>query len=369
MNQRDLTRIMHDLGVQVAPAKRKGWMDGPCPLAPWKHQSGMDRHPSFGVKIEEGGISAYHCYTCKAHGRISSLARALGHFRNRNHDEIAKQADFADLMNITHAPFEQKDMRDPLPEPIIEEMYDGMFLLVSASEAATTYLIQRGISPATALKLGLLYDPDPTENRILFPVRDREGNLYGWSGRAIDPRPVLPPHRPDPKVRDYEGLPKRHLILGEHLWRPGHPTFIVEGLFGYAHLMDIGADAYFNVGALLGSTMTEEKAERIKQWNEVTILALDNDQGGDAGIFGTLGPDGETRDTSLSAIKQLRDHVPLIVPEWPVWAEDGRHFGGDHRAGEQKIDPDQLTLEDCLAMGKAPVLGAPPVQPVAKEFY
>ena len=43
--------------------------------------------------------------------------------------------------------------------------------------------------------------------RIIFPVRGREGELYGYTGRAID-------EDVQPRIRDYYGLPKRACLLG-----------------------------------------------------------------------------------------------------------------------------------------------------------
>jgi hypothetical protein len=363
MNEKDLRRIMHDLSVPLVTSRRKGWMDGVCPLAEWRHVGGVDRHPSFGVKVEPGGISAYHCYTCKAHGRISSLARVLGHYRGKDYTDLVREADMADLFNLEYQPFDHREEAEPMPEPIVAEMYEGLYLPLTSAQEAMSYVEDRGISAATAEKLGLLYDPE--EQRVLFPVKDKDGALYGWTGRAIHAAT-------EPKVKDYYGLPKRHLILGEERWKPGRPIFIVEGLFGYAHLIEIGLEEHANIGALLGSVMTEEKAERLKQWNEIVVLALDNDPAGDMGIFGTYDPvngNPAERDTKHAALRHLVEHVPLVIPGWPEWDEDGSHVGGTHQAGEAKTDPDQLSLDDAVAMLKAPTWGAPAVQPVATEIY
>ena len=147
----------------------------------------------------------------------------------------------------------------------------------------------------------------------------RDASFYGFTGRAIDPGI-------QPKVKDYFGLPKRFLILGEHLWQNGRPLIIVEGLFAYAHLIKLGVAA--NVGAILGSAMTREKAARIIDLGERTYLLNDNDTGGDIGLYGTPTPEGG-RETN-GAIDMLTEQVALYVPVWP----------------EGKIDPDELTRKE-----------------------
>jgi DNA primase len=158
----------------------------------------------------------------------------------------------------------------------------------------------------------------------LFPVRDFEGRLYGYTGRGIGDSVV-------PKVRDYAGLQKRHLILGENRWRreTERPTLIVEGLFGLAHLIEIGAEEHFNVGALMGSLMTPKKAERIVNASGPIYLLFDNDEAGYVGMYGPRFIGGE-HDESRSAIHMLRHQRPLHVCPWP----------------EGKDDPDQLTIEE-----------------------
>jgi hypothetical protein len=68
---------------------------------------------------------------------------------------------------------------------------------------------------------------------------------------------------PNPKSVTITALPKRHLILGEDRWEQGRPLVIIEGLMGYAAMTDKGIDLDVNIGALLGSFLTPEKAARI----------------------------------------------------------------------------------------------------------
>jgi hypothetical protein len=135
--------------------------------------------------------------------------------------------------------------------------------------------------------------------------------------------------------RDYAGLKKRQHILGADRWRFGEdrPLVVIEGLFGFAHLIEMNLEAYADVGALLGSELTDWKRDLIVHRNTNTYLLLDNDPAGDQCLFGRISPDGE-RDYHAGAVAAMENLVPLYLPAWP----------------EGKDDPDQLTKREVWDM-------------------
>ncbi len=329
--------IMRRLGVQNLAASHSGWLHGMCPLAPYTHRAGRDRHPSFAVKPETDGVSAYMCWTCKHHGRISSLVRLLHHHgadvgeTPNDYPSLAHEADKADMDSLGGREYRHHEQQeDPLPDPLDECIFEGMFMPAFDVPEARDYLLQRGVNETAAMAMELGWDPD--QRRVVFPVRGRGSELYGFTGRSVVPDA-------EPKIRDYHGLPKRHLVLGENRWlgqpMDSRPLVVVEGLFAYAHLVDMGLEAYADVGALLGSTMTDGKAARIMAQGGPVYLLLDNDEGGDTGLFGREDPEGN-RDFDAGAIGMLQHHVPLYVPAWPI----------------NRYDPDELTRGEVWAMLK-----------------
>jgi hypothetical protein len=323
MDEPTLRSLLGRLGIRPGRVNRRGWIPFSCPLSPWTHQGGHDTRASAAALVAPEGISSFVCKGCHQHGRIAKLINLLATYRNDNSIRpLMLEADKADVQSTISAgfgEFERSYEPDEI-EPLIEEQFTGLWDAAWSVPEARAYLEDRAITEQGAEECGLLWEP--TQRRILFPVRGRRGELYGYSGRAIDPDT-------QPKIRDYYGLPKRQLILGEHRWVHGEPLILVEGLFGYAHLITLGLT---NVGAILGSALTPEKAQRILDFDEPTYLLLDNDQGGDIGLFGTITPEGGREDNG--AITQLQGHVPLFVPEWP----DGL------------TDPDQLTLDHVRQM-------------------
>jgi hypothetical protein len=326
MDEQTLLKMLRGIGIHEYKKQRSGWVDFSCPLAPFTHKSGADRSMSAGAKIAPGGISGWKCHACKNHGRIPQLILRLGRARGIRYTDLLHEAELAEAVPEMRTGFGEFECEvvDNTPTPLQEEQYEGLFDEASEDPDAMTYITQRGISAATAHSLNLLWDPE--KRRVLFPVRGAQSQLWGFTGRAVDPGV-------EPKIKDYYGLPKRHVILGENRWVRGKPIIVVEGLFGYAHLVEIGVEERANVGAILGSTLTVEKAEILRNWNENTYLLFDNDAGGDTGLFGHFDEDGR-RVTDLAAVNQLHEYVPIYVPGWP----------------EGKDDPDQLTCEEVFEM-------------------
>ncbi len=346
MKESALTGILRRLGIAVEarnaqPSLNKVWLNFRCPLAPFseRHKFREDRHPSAGAVADETGFaSRWHCYTCKGHGTLYDLVRSLS-IKDKN-PAIDYEALGKEIIDVEASGLENIDWEEgtaafqPLPEPLIEEAYEGLWDKIHEFPDAIAYMVKRGITMDTADRLGLMYDPD--KKRILFEVRNAEGDLYGWSGRTI---------RKDgkPKVLDYEGLPKRHLVLGVHRWKKGKPIIIVEGLFAYAHFHQIRVESIANIGAILGSEMTKEKVDVILELREKVHLFVDPDEAGDICVLGPLkypdDPDSFVRDLSRSAVHMLGKAVPTFAPIYP----------------EDCDDPDDLTFSQVSDM----LIGAP----------
>jgi len=348
MNEQSLKSFLTRLGIQVTRRHQKRgeatkvWLDFCCPAAPYhpKHGYSAERGASAGAVADTTGrASRWSCHSCKTHGTIHDLVRYLQEHQGDprvNYDALAEEAIDVEFTGMGEIQWGQ-DLANftPPPEPLIEEAYEGLWLDAWAVPEARRYLQARHITPETAAVLQLVFDHE--KRRIMFPVRDGNGRLFGWTGRT-----VIEGHKP--KVLDYEGLPKRHLILGEHRWRAGVPKIVVEGLFAYARLVQLGVEAFADVGALLGSEMTPEKADILRTWGEPVYLLVDFDEAGDACLYGPIkavipaedeeGEDQVIREEGKGAIHLLKDYVPVFLPAYP----------------EGKVDPDELTLDEVQAM-------------------
>lgn len=336
MLEQDIRRLLGLVGIQFVRKTYSGWLEAPCPLAPWTHARGADRNPSFGVKEDATGMSGFKCQACHRKGTVPSLIRTLANFREEDYSDLELEAERTEMLGVVNLPdWEDRFAFKPEPEPLNTNLYYSMYPDVCLPEYtdAHYYLQSRGITQEAAALMQLRYDPD--ENRVLFPVfspkpEDAESDgwdLYGFTGRAIFPSIK-------PKIKNYAGLDKRSFILGEHLIRATgrpQPLLVVEGLFAYAHLqtLQLHEEDYFDVVAIMGSDMSDEQVERLVSYDVPIYLLFDNDEAGDVGLFGIHDDDLE----KPGAIEKLINYVPLFVPEWP----------------EGKDDPDQLTLEEVKA--------------------
>jgi hypothetical protein len=345
MNEDGVRWVAAKLGIPLdEDISSTGWIAAPCPFASWTHGSGVDENPSFAIAVstEDRRFSSFVCQTgsCKRHGKLSSLAFQLG--RLRRHAEIDLDTDYIALGQKIEE-MEIRSTRKELPE--WDDQYDQaerkqhskpdeVDPLAYPSAVGHPYLGRRGIHWNTAVKLGLLVDD--YQKRILFPVRDYRGKLRGYTGRAYAPT-FLRNGRPSPKVRDYLGLPKREILLGEHgidtrphLGQAVRRIVVVEGLFDYARLVQCGIRGCV---ALLGSELTPEKMERLKYFNLPIVWMTDPDEAGQSCLYGPVDPISGEREFQKGALHKLYNHVPQMTVEYP-----------------RPVDPGELSRDEVLKM-------------------
>jgi hypothetical protein len=331
MREEPLRQLMVKLGMSAIQrrhdrSKNAVWLNHPCPLAPWTHKNGSDRRASFGIVVNDGGTSIFQCWACKQKGSTAKLIRLLQKFRQIDYSALFAEAEEGEKGVRRFKDRDEHFVEEPEELiPLEEAIWDGMFDPIADHPVAARFMVKRRVHRATCDKLGLAYDTE--QRRIVFPVRHVDGQLYGFTGRAVS-------EDVQPKVRDYGGLPKRNLILGSERWRPGMKKVIVEGLIGFARMHEIGLEEHADIGALLGSEMTPEKAQVLREVGDCVVLMLDPDDAGDAGTFGTFDPLEERHIIENAAIGKLWGHVPLIVPDFPEGVDD----------------VDDLTLEHALEM-------------------
>lgn len=293
------------------PSSTAEWINMRCPLAPWTHSRGTDRVASFGIRCDDKGQSFCNCFTCKYTESFASLAYKLGRHRNRDYTQIGREIEREEFVGSSFVPVAYRDSvlpiemegdiresheKDTYPDPALAFRYE--------SAIGHPYLAARNIDVRTTIELGLRYDP--SQRRILFPVYDKAGHFRGFSGRRVDPAwgvddEGVPIERDGSiylKVRDYFGLPKSRVLLGEHAIRndAGTPLFgtvrytreaarrnsqivLVEGLFDYAYFKRLGIP---NVLGILGSSLARDptRANTIESFGMPVVLFVDNDKPG-----------------------------------------------------------------------------------------
>jgi hypothetical protein len=295
------------------------WINFSCILAPYseEHKFGNDKSSSAGLTVAEDGKIYYKCFTCKHQGPFE---KTLDRFELKSKNQlpllraiVEQEEELPDFEYRSH--IRDKIKAEPLP-------YNSIFEDIDKYPDAQKYLLSRNISLTTAKNIGLEFDPEG--NRIVFPVRDIKGVTYGYTGRTI-----LPDGKP--KIKDYY-FQKSAFILGMELWKP-QAIVLVEGLFAYAHLHEITKGKYFpyNIGAIMGSSISQDQADILIEFNHPIYILLDGDK---AGKTGMVGRKVNGRLVQKGLIHYTKDHIPTHLLKYP----------------EGKLDPDTLTYEELYGM-------------------
>jgi len=291
MDRKEVKEFIKEvLGPNTQMVDTDNWVSICCPLSPWTHAGGQDMHPSAGISVKPGGTSVFNCFTCHTKGRLSWLLHKLEKYTGEDWGDMAAALDKGEFFGGSLPAWGSTEEVDILPPPIDKAESFGLY----DSAVGHPYLKERGITTTAARVMELLHDPgDGKDERILFPVYGLDGSLYGFSGRATSPRAKL-------RVKDYFGLPKRHLLLGSHLILPEDEyVILVEGLFDYAKLVSYGEP----VMAFMSSTLTQMQAEIVKEIGKPVYFFHDND-----------GPGEDARDR---AKELLWRHVPVMKVRYP----------------------------------------------------
>ncbi len=137
-------------------------------------------------------------------------------------------------------------------------------------DTLTSFLAARGIDPQSALEVGLLSERDSGgyydrfRNRLIFPIRDREGSVVGFGARAFGDEQPKYLNSPQTSVFD-----KSHLLYGLDRGRDEirrmDQVVIVEG---YMDVLAAHQFGYRNVVASMGTAVTESQLGLVKAADE-----------------------------------------------------------------------------------------------------
>gem|GEM_PF-1759917 len=285
MKRAQVIRFLGLLGAKVpADQSRTGWIVAGCPLAPWRHESGEDKHPSFAVR-QEPGDAFCNCFSCGYHGKQSDLVLDMRRLNKQSEQGswpfgkalqlIAEAEESFDGLDLDTPDIEEllfgpnalgRTARHVFPEPWLES-----FPPWHSVAEASAYLASRGVSFASADMLQLRFDS--SQRRICFPVRDFKQRLRGLHGRAIDAATA-----PRYRMYTWQGQNSPLIWLGESWVDLDRPIVVVEGPFD---LLSVHR-CYRNVVSPLFANPSLAKMRRMADALEWVTL-FDRGKGGDLG--------------------------------------------------------------------------------------
>jgi DNA primase len=245
------------------------------------------------------------------------------------------------------------------------EYYHHLLLNTSVGKIARNYVAKRGLSPETIknfqlgfapegwdtlkqylkdreygeaelLSSGLLVERedknsyDRFRNRLTFPIRNMQGKILGFGGRALDDS--LPKYLNSPQTAIFDKSSSLYGIdRAKTAIRQKDQAIIVEG---YIDVLMAHQHGYYNVVASMGTAMTDKQLYILKSLTKNLILALDADTAGEEAI---------------SRSGEMIDKMLPVPPSFYGWVK----YEDAHNA-EVKIlilpkdkDPDDIIKEDA----------------------
>lgn len=341
---------------------RDGYVGACCPFAPWKHKDGVDRHPSFFVKIEEMGSSCYHCFSCESKGLLSFMLKDLVGLGQDIPADLVTKVGKAEKSNQSGAGIAALNMFGfDVEKKLIQKTHAVWDEEEIAPYMGKThrYVLDRGVSILTAKAFEIGYDAD--KKRVVFPIRRRDKKLVGAMTRSLDDLgsrylPLFPFKKSlflygEDKLVDSGKLTYTEAAVAG---LPANSAVIVmEGMFDVMRCFDFGYS--YNVVGLMTSNMSKAQAATLREVGRPVYLMTDWD------IAGVRGRE--------SCLEYLFGKVPVYnVPGVIKCSKCSERFSKIQKVGQfdslvcrkcgegwpdisSKKDPGMLTKEetiDCL---------------------
>lgn len=264
-----------------------------CPFHP-------DDTPSLMVSPEKG---LWHCFGCGAGGdaitflmrierlsfqeALAKLAQELGIELRQGGEGKARLFQ----VNLEALRFFQRELRGPsgekaraylLSRGIEEKLWEkwGLGYAPPGWDGLLRVLSRFGVQ--TLLELGLLImgergPYDRFRDRLIFPIRDEQGRVVAFAGRAFegDPKYLNTPNSP----LFTKGTVLYGLDLAKEAIRRKGRAVVVEG---YTDVITLHAVGVEEAVASMGTSLTEDQARLLSRHTEEVVIAYDRDAAGEA---------------------------------------------------------------------------------------
>ncbi|MBT9152141.1 MAG: DNA primase [Firmicutes bacterium] len=299
--------ILQVVGEQVRLTKKGRNFWGLCPFH-------GEKTPSFSVSQEK---QMYYCFGCQAGG--NALSFLMEHNKMSFHEAVEKLAERVGLELPTNQIDDQELLvRRRERERSLKVMewatatYQRQLQNDSLGREAREYLSKRGLSTdlVAALNLGYSLPPwrtlleraekdgytpqellqsglavqgekgpyDRFRHRLMFPIRNRQGQVIAFGGRVLDDSQPKYLNSPETalfhKGQELFGLDR----AGKVITKAGYAV-VVEGYMDALTAWQHGID---NVVASLGTALTTEQVTILKRYTNYVTLCYDADEAGQA---------------------------------------------------------------------------------------
>lgn len=272
MQKQHLVEFARRLGLRnIDSYSRSGWVITSCPFARWKHSSGTDHSPSFGLKI---GDNFAHCFSCHYASGLEEMLMQLG-ARCRGNAEAGKYimaaSEFLDQCEGELAIITAKD--DINPNDILEPWPEWHIAHMLPAYTHPYLATRKGgpVPEAVASIMDIRWDGQ--KQRLGTPIRDFDGRLMGFHGRAVKPNKI--PYLAYTNKKHWN----RPIWLGEQWVDLSKPVVLAESVFDLARVLQV----YRNAISPLMAGLPKSKIVRLSECMKIVTL-FDNDEAGQLGL-------------------------------------------------------------------------------------
>jgi DNA primase len=302
-----------DVIARAIPLKKRGNSHTAC--CPFHHE----KTPSFHVSQQK---QIYHCFGCGASGNVITFLREHDHL-----DFIDAIEELASLKG-TEVPYSNAQAGQPRED--LTPLYGALQTALNfyrwqlkhhkQSPEIIEYIKSRHISATTAKIYGIGYAPkewgtltdtlkqkygrqtlidagltiqktppkyyDRFRNRLIFPIRNRQGKVIGFGGRILNNAPNQPKYLNSPETKIFhKGEELYGLYEIKQQKQALDHLLIVEG---YMDVIGLAEHGYVKSVATLGTSLTEQHLKRIFRETDKLIFCFDGDLAGQQAALRSL---------------------------------------------------------------------------------
>lgn len=326
----DVYEVLEKLEIQrIHSASGGAEVNFSCPFAGHAHG---DEDPSAYMNVE---TTAWFCWGCKERGGtvVSFVAKVIGvsytqadRWLREAYGVSFREPAGGSMVAETEARFgpvpELAKLRRP--DPSWQEIFSANITYDSGARALDYATKTRGLTIESVIEWGLGYDQ--LSDRLTIPVRDIDGSLVGFKGRALDdehePKYLIlgDRHRATYGFDPYEAS---EVVFGLHRAHEQKQGVLCEGELNGIALGQIGVPRPLALGM---SYLTDRHSALIVQEVDVLVSFLDSDKAGQEGLWGHASSSGGRLP---GLVEKLEPH--LIVKKVPDHKDDPAKLVRDGR--------------------------------------
>lgn len=271
--------------------RRRDQLEGRCPI----HRG--ERDDSFRASLSK---NAFHCFACQARGNVLDFVAAMEQCSVREAALRLQQCFPIPASAASRLPHSRARSWEGELVRKKETCNPALGFALSGVDHDHRYLVQRGIAGATAAQFGVGYYAGPglLSGRIVIPIRNRNGAIVAYAGRAL--KGELPKYRLPAGFRKGLELFNVHRAMAT----ASKTVIVVEGYFDCMQVYQAGLPF---VVALMGTSVSVQQERTLLQRFEQVVLLLDGD------------PVGRAASESIAA--RLSKHCSVVLAHVPEGAQ------------------------------------------------